>query len=112
MRRTCRIAVITTYISTYIFPSILRGIEDVATSNGYSILLKATNNSIAKERDILSGLSAQDVDGLIVEGTKTALPNPNLPFYRTFASSGLPLAFSTAIIQTFWPAPRRTSAMW
>lgn len=25
MRRTCRIAVITTYISTYIFPSILRG---------------------------------------------------------------------------------------
>ena len=61
MRRTCRIAVITTYISTYIFPSILRGIEDVATSNGYSILLKATNNSIAKERDILSGLSAQDV---------------------------------------------------
>ena len=93
MRRTCRIAVITTYISTYIFPSILRGIEDVATSNGYSILLKATNNSIAKERDILSGLSAQDVDGLIVEGTKTALPNPNLPFYRTFASSGLPLAF-------------------
>ncbi len=91
--RTHRIAVITTYISTYIFPSILRGIEDAATSHGYSILLKATNNSIAKERDILSGISAQDVDGIIVEGTKTVLPNPNLSFYHMLASTGLPLVF-------------------
>ena len=81
-KKTMRIAVITTYISTYIFPHILRGIEEVATRNRYSIQLMATNNSIAKERDILHELSLNFVDGIIVEGTKTALPNPNLSFYR------------------------------
>ncbi|MBW7571865.1 GntR family transcriptional regulator [Caproiciproducens faecalis] len=93
LKKTMRIAVITTYISTYIFPSILRGIETTSTSAGYSILLKATNNSIAKEHDILENISAHDVDGVIVEGTKTALPNPNLTFYRSLADSNIPLVF-------------------
>lgn len=93
LKRTMRIAVITTYISTYIFPSILRGIEIAATSAGYSILLKATNNSIANEHNILKNISVHDVDGVIVEGTKTALPNPNLSFYRSLADSDIPLVF-------------------
>jgi len=92
-RKTMRIAVITTYISTYIFPSILRGIEEVATRNRYSIQLMATNNSIAKERDILRSLSVNNVDGIIVEGTKTALPNPNLSFYRELAARNIPIVF-------------------
>ena len=93
MKKTMRIAVITTYISTYIFPYILRGIEEVAARNRYSIQLMATNNSIAKERDILHSLSVNTVDGIIVEGTKTALPNPNLSFYRDFACKNTPLVF-------------------
>ena len=93
MKKTMRIAVITTYISTYIFPYILRGIEEAATRNGYSIQLMATNNSIAKERDILHHLSVNTVDGIIVEGTKTALPNPNLSFYRDLACKNTPLVF-------------------
>jgi GntR family transcriptional regulator of arabinose operon len=93
LKRTMRIAVITTYISTYIFPSILRGMETAATSTGYSILLKATNDSIAKEHDILKNISVHDIDGVIVEGTKTALPNPNLSFYRSLADNKIPLVF-------------------
>ena len=92
-KKTMRIAVITTYISTYIFPHILRGIEEVATNSGYFIQLMATNNSIAKERDILQFLSGNVVDGIIVEGTKTALPNPNLHFYQEFACKTTPLVF-------------------
>ncbi len=99
LKRTMRIAVITTYISTYIFPSILRGIETVATTNGYSILIKATNNSVAKEHDILNSISSRDVDGVIVEGTKTVLPNPNLLFYRSLANDNIPLVF----INGFYP---------
>lgn len=93
LKKTMRIAVITTYISTYIFPSILRGIENVATSNRYSLMLSATNNSIAMERDILHNLSVNSVDGIIVEGTKTALPNPNLSFYKALADKNIPLVF-------------------
>lgn len=90
----------TTYISTYIFPLILRGIENVAASNHYSLMLSATNNSIAKEREILHTILEDSVDGIIVEGTKTALPNPNLPFYKALADKNIPLVF----INGYYPA--------
>jgi GntR family transcriptional regulator of arabinose operon len=98
-KKTMRIAVITTYISTYIFPAILRGIETTATAAGYSILLKATNNSVAQEHDVLENILPHDVDGVIVEGTKTALPNPNLAFYRALAGNHIPLVF----INSYYP---------
>ena len=48
--KTGQIAVICTYISEYIFPSILRGIESVTTGQGYRLLINSTNNSVASER--------------------------------------------------------------
>ena len=42
---TKNIAVVTTYLSDYIFPRVIQGIDKVLTENGYSILLKNTRNS-------------------------------------------------------------------
>ncbi|MBQ5342585.1 MAG: GntR family transcriptional regulator [Oscillospiraceae bacterium] len=91
--RTMRIGVITTYISDYIFPSILRGIEETLTSNSYSLMLNATNNSVSTESQILRALNESAIDGLIVEGTKTALPNPNSSFYHRLAEMNIPVVF-------------------
>ncbi len=93
IKKTMRIAVITTYIGSYIFPLILRGIEEVATANNYSLMMWATNNSIARERKILHNISLNSVDGIIVEGTKTALPNPNLAFYKNLTEKNIPIVF-------------------
>ena len=98
-RKTGQIAVICTYISDYIFPSILRGIETVTKDNDYQLLINSTNNSIASERSILSKLLDNPVDGIIVEGTKTALPNPNREFYRAVAGRGIPIVF----FNSFYP---------
>ena len=98
-RRTGQIAVICTYISEYIFPSILRGIEQVTKENDYQLLMNSTNNSIASERAILSKLLDNPPDGIIVEGTKTALPNPNREFYHSLAARGVPIVF----INSFYP---------
>ena len=76
--KTLRIAVVVTYISDYIFPYILRSIEQTATAAGYTITLFATNNSLVAERKIITNLLYSDWDGIIFEGTKTALPSPNL----------------------------------
>lgn len=97
--KTGQIAVICTYISEYIFPSILRGIEGVTTGQGYRLLINSTNNSVASERLILSGLLENPVDGIIVEGTKTALPNPNREFYHRLAGRGIPIVF----INSYYP---------
>lgn len=97
--KTGQIAVICTYISEYIFPSILRGVENVTKEKDYQLLINSTNNSIASERSILSKLADNPVDGIIVEGTKTALPNPNREFYFSLAAKGIPIVF----INGFYP---------
>lgn len=87
------IAVITTYISDYIFPSILREIETVLAQNNCTMLLFSTQNLVDNERNILNNLLTTHVDGLLVEGSKTVLPNPNLDLYQRFIHRDVPLVF-------------------
>ena len=91
-RRT--VAVVTTYISNYIFPSILREIETVLSANNSAPTLYATQNQVSNERRILQSLlDGKLPDGILVEGTKTGLPNPNLDLYRKLISRGVPMVF-------------------
>ena len=93
-RRRMNIAVVTTYISDYIFPSILREIEAVCSENNSVPLLFATQNQFENERKILMTLlGMEQLDGVLVEGTKTGLPNPNIPLYRMLMDRGVPLVF-------------------
>lgn len=88
------IAVITTYISDYIFPSILREVETVLSRNNCTTMLYATQNQVVNERHVLKGLlGLPKLDGILVEGTKTALPNPNLDLYRKLIDRNIPLVF-------------------
>lgn len=90
-RRT--IAIVTTYITDYIFPSILREAENVLSANGCTPSLFATQNKISNERRILKTLLEMNIDGLLIEGTKSALPNPNLDLYQQLLDKGIPLIF-------------------
>lgn len=88
------IAVLTTYISDYIFPYILQGVESVLTANGSAPLLYATQNQVSIERKILQTLlTMKSLDGILVEGSKTALPNPNLDLYQKLIDRGVHLVF-------------------
>lgn len=87
------VAVIASYISHYIFPSMLREVENVLSNNNCSPLLFATQNQVLTERKILQSLLHQSVDGILVEGTKTALFNPNLDLYQQLMDRGIPLVF-------------------
>ena len=92
--RRLSIAVVTTYISDYIFPSILREIEAVCSENNSAPLLFATQNQFANERKILMTLLGMEhLDGILVEGTKTGLPNPNIKLYQKLMDRGIPLVF-------------------
>ncbi len=93
-RRRLSIAVVTTYISDYIFPSILREIEAVCSENDSVPFLFATQNQFANERKILlTLLGMEQLDGVLVEGTKTGLPNPNIKLYQKLMEKGIPLVF-------------------
>lgn len=90
------IGVITTYLSDYIFPSIIRGIEQKLRENGYSLLLASTNNDVDQERECLEQMLSQGVSGLIVEPTKSNQYNPNLAYYLSFKERGIPVVMINA----------------
>lgn len=87
------VGVITTYITDYIFPSIVRGIESVLSAQSCLMTLSATYNSVERERALLTRLLETPVDGLIIEGTKTALPNPNTALYEKLWERNIPYVF-------------------
>ncbi|MFC5407561.1 GntR family transcriptional regulator [Cohnella soli] len=90
------IGVITTYISDYIFPSIIRGIESRLNEDNYSLLLASTNNDVAQEKKALETMLSYGVDGLIIEPTRSNLYNPNIAYYLTFKEQDVPFVMINA----------------
>ena len=91
------IAVVSTYMDSYIFPPTIRGIESVLAEAGYSTQLAFTDDLISRERLILTNLLEKgNIDGLIIEPSKSALPNPNLELYRRLLENKIPILFFNA----------------
>ena len=89
-----RIAVMLTYVDTYIFPSIIKGIESVLSSEGCALQIAMTDNAVEKERMLLKEfIHTQSVDGIIAETVKSALPNPNMELYTEIENMGIPVLF-------------------
>lgn len=92
--RSRQIAVVTTYIDEYIFPKIIKSIEETVSEKDYTLQVAFTHNSVEMERRILRKLSDENiVSGLIIESTKSALPNPNTGLYRELMAKGIPVLF-------------------
>ncbi len=90
-KRRQTVCVMTTYLDDYIFPEILSGVEEILTTEGYNTQMRLTRNRISTERQNLLELQSSDCSGLIIEGTKTALYNPNTTIYQTL--TGTPTVF-------------------
>ncbi len=91
------IAVVSTYVNSYIFPPTIRGIESVLAEAGYSTQLAFTDDLVSRERLILTNLLEKgNIDGLIIEPSKSALPNPNLELYRRLLENRIPILFFNA----------------
>ncbi|MCI1956319.1 MAG: GntR family transcriptional regulator [Oscillospiraceae bacterium] len=87
------IAILATYINDYIFPAILQDAQTIFARSGYSTLVFCTHNQVNMEREILKNILGSPVCGLLVEGTKSALPNPNLDLYNQLGKSHIPVVF-------------------
>ena len=90
------VGIVSTYFSDYIFPSIVTGIERVLTNNNVSMQLMITSNQVAEEARALEKMLAQNVGGLIIEPSKSALPNPNIAFYNEIRARDIPIVFFNA----------------
>src|SRR5690625_2390812 len=64
--RTKNIAMITTYISEYIFPTIIRGAETQLSQHDFNVSLFSTNNDHEMEKEVLEKILSQDFDVIII----------------------------------------------
>jgi GntR family transcriptional regulator of arabinose operon len=99
-----RVAVITTYLSNYIFPNIISGIEEVVSSKHYTLNLANTDNDPDKERKHLRKVIDNGIDGLIIEPTKSALNSPNMDLYRELKEKNIPFVMLNAYYRELDPS--------
>ncbi len=84
----------------YLYPGVLSDIRNTLSENGFSTQIFITDNCVQKERDILEQLLKDPLRGIIVEGCKSALPNPNLDLYRKLMKRKCQIVF----LYNYYPA--------
>lgn len=87
------IAVITTYISDYIFPRLIQGMDKILTEKGYSIILKNTKNSRKLELAALEDVLTKHVDGIIIEPSKSQIYSKHMEVYQKLEEQNIPYVF-------------------
>ncbi len=92
-----KIAVLTTYVSNYIFPSIISGIEDIVSSRHYTLTLASTKNDPDLERKYLRKIIDSKVNGLIIEPTRSAMKSTNLDLYKELYDVNIPFVMINAM---------------
>lgn len=84
----------TQYYNNYsIFPKIISGISEQIEPHGYSIIISETQNTFEGEVRCLQSFLDKNVDAIIMEPCKTALPNVNAGIYYEFVRRGIPIIF-------------------
>lgn len=92
--RSKTVVIVSTYVNAYIFPNIIQGMERVLEKAGWKIRIMFTHNQFETERKILDRLlQDNDIDGLIIEPTRSGLPNPNLDYYKSLRDKEIPIVF-------------------
>lgn len=96
LKKNKNIGILTTHISNYIFPDIIKGIENTLYAESYSLLLSSTNNNIMSENINLKNLLAHKIDGLILEPTKSAYQSHNIEYLNNIISQNIPFIMINA----------------
>lgn len=79
--------------SDYIYPGVLNDIQKTLSQSGFSGKVFVTGNRTFTEREILLKLLENPPRGIIAEGCKSTLPNPNLDLYHKLMKKGCAVLF-------------------
>ncbi|MFT3827212.1 MAG: LacI family DNA-binding transcriptional regulator [Chitinophagaceae bacterium] len=96
------IAVIVPEVENNFFSQVINGIESVAPTKGYHVLIYLTHEDFKKERDVLQLLRNGRVDGLMLSLSNTTSSFSHLEAYR---QAGIPLVLFDRICETIEDVP-------
>lgn len=87
------IPILITSSQEYIYPHLIADIRSALSGQGYALSVYPTGNDTSKEREHLLKFLDAPPRGMIVEGCKSTLPNPNTDLYERLRASGTFILF-------------------
>lgn len=92
---THNIGIILPFITNYYFSTVITGIQEVAYSQGYNIVLFVTNDSTDRELQIIDHLNTQNLDGLLVSVSSNSDASGH---FEELLSNGTPIVFFDRVL--------------
>jgi len=89
-KRSRSIGVIVAEIANSFFSQAINGIESIANSKGYNVIISQTQESLAKEIQHLDFLASRSVDGLIIS---VSSETESMEHLKRIHARGLPIVF-------------------
>jgi LacI family transcriptional regulator len=97
-RRSNVVGVIIPEIVHFFFSSVISGIQDVASKNGYNIMVSQTNENYDNEVAAVNAFMDGRIDGLLVSvGKETS----DYDHFRKLEEEGIPIVFFDRIIEDY-----------
>lgn len=90
---THNIGVILPYVTNYYFSTVITGIQEIAYSKGYNIILFITNDSPERELSVIENLSVSGLDGLLV-----SVSSQSSTHFQEIKDNGLPIVFFDRVV--------------
>ncbi|MBR3396501.1 MAG: substrate-binding domain-containing protein [Lachnospiraceae bacterium] len=87
------IGVIFSSVSEHAAPRILNSLSSEVLKEGYSLLIRNAGNNQIKEERILKEFIAQNVNGIIIEPSKSEMLCHHMSMYRLLDRLGIPYVF-------------------
>lgn len=76
--KTMTIGVVVPFVSRHFFSEAIDGIEQVASDNGYRVIISQSRDSFSKEKEILDGMFMNRIDGLLISPTQSTRDGDHL----------------------------------
>ncbi len=89
--KTYTLGILIPDILNHFFAKVLYGIEQKASENGYKIITCLTNESLGKEKEYLTMLEYNKVDGVIAAMTRETQLKKDFEHFNLYKDSGKPL---------------------
>jgi LacI family transcriptional regulator len=95
--KTNTIGVIIPEIVHFFFSTVISGIEDIAYSAGYNIIITQSNESLAREKSDLKALFNSRVDGMLMSISRETVDFEHID---NILSKGMPIVFFDRVYDT------------
>lgn len=89
-KKSNTIGIVVPLINRHFFSSVISGVEDIAFTAGYNVVISQSNDLLSKEINIVNSMFANRIDGLIIS---IAMQTDTFEHLMGFKKNNIPLVF-------------------